>query len=116
MVPWAGRVDVSYVQSDNYNTIAWGGIGVPTGYNPLDLNAPDLGTAYLPQYQDPTLGTSTIPGATALTTNLLRPYRGLGAIYDTWPRYNDTVLERFRPRTRSNTATVSAAASTIRWV
>ncbi len=89
VVPWSGLVDISYVQSYNYNTVAWGAIGTPTGYNPLDLNAPDLGTAYLPQYQDPTLGTSTIPGATALTTNLLRPYRGLGAIYDTWPRYND---------------------------
>jgi len=89
VVPWQGLVDISYVQSDNYNTIAWGGIGVPSGYNPLDLNGPDLGTAYLPQYQDPTLGTSTIPGATALSTNLLRPYRGLGAIYDGWPRYND---------------------------
>ena len=89
VLPWASLVDVSYVQSDNYNTVAWGTIGTPTGYNPLDLNAPDLGTAYLPQYQDPTLGTSTIAGATALTTNLLRPYRGFGAIYDTWPRYND---------------------------
>ena len=40
------------------------------------LNAVDIGAAYLPQNQDPTLGTSTIPGATAYTTNLLRPYRG----------------------------------------
>ncbi len=88
-LPWASVVDISYVQSDNYNNIAYGTIGTPAGYSPLDLNAPDLGTAYLPQYQDPTLGTSSIPGATALTTNLLRPYRGFGAIYDTWPRYND---------------------------
>ena len=89
VLPWASLVDVSYVQSYNYNTVAWGTIATPGGYSPLDLNAPDLGTAYLPKNQDPTLGTSTIPGATALTTNLLRPYRGLGAIYDTWPRYND---------------------------
>ena len=53
----------------------------------LDLNAPDLGTAYLPQYQDPTLAASTVPGATAVTTDLLRPYRGLGAIVATWPRF-----------------------------
>ena len=89
VLPWAGLVDVSYVQSKNYNTVAWGTIGTPAGYNPLDLNAPDLGAAYLAQNQDKTLGTSAIPGATALTTNLLRPYRGFGAIYDTWPRYND---------------------------
>lgn len=89
-LPWASLLDISYVQANNYNNIAFGTISTPAGYNPLDLNAPDLGTAYLPQYQDPTLGTSKIPGATALTTNLLRPYRGFGAIYDTWPRYNDT--------------------------
>ncbi|MEP6716217.1 MAG: carboxypeptidase regulatory-like domain-containing protein [Terriglobia bacterium] len=89
VLPWAGLVDVSYIQTKNYNTVAWGTIGTPGGYSPLDLNAPDLGAAYLPKNQDPTLGTSSVPGATALTTNLLRPYRGLGAIYDTWPRYND---------------------------
>ena len=89
VLPLASLVDVSYVQSYNYNTVAWGTIATPSGYTPLDLNAPDLGAAYLPQNQDPTLGTSTIPGATALTTNLLRPYRGYGAIYDTDPRYND---------------------------
>jgi len=87
VLPWASLVDVSYVQSDNYNTVAWGTLGTPGGYNELDLNAPDLGAAYLPQNQDPTLGTSTIPGATAVTTNLMRPYRGYGALYDTWPRY-----------------------------
>ncbi len=90
VLPWSSLLDISYVQSNNYNTVGWGTIATPAGYSPLDLNAPDLGTAYLAKYQDPTLGTSTVPGATALTTNLLRPYRGLGAIYDTWPRYNDT--------------------------
>ncbi len=89
VLPWSSLVDVSYVQSYNYNTVAWGTIATPGGYSPLDLNAPDLGAAYLSQNQDKTLGTSTIPGATAVTTNLMRPYRGYGAIYDTWPRYND---------------------------
>jgi hypothetical protein len=51
----------------------------------MDENAPDLGTAYLAKYQDPTLGTSSIPGATAVNTNLLRPYRGLGSITASWP-------------------------------
>ena len=44
------------------------------------MNAVDFGAAYLPQNQDPTLGTSSYPGATAYTANLLRPFRGFGAI------------------------------------
>ncbi len=40
---------------------------------PINLNAVDFGAAYLPQNQDPT-NTSTVPGAAAYTTNLLRPY------------------------------------------
>lgn len=70
----------------------------------MDLNAPDVGTAYLPQYQDPTLGTSSVPGATALTTNLLRPYRGLASITDSWPRFNshyDSIQFAFARQYRS---------------
>ena len=40
----------------------------------------DLGAAYLPQNQDPTLAASTTPGATANVTNLLRTYRGTATI------------------------------------
>jgi len=87
-LPWSSLLDVSYVQDYNYNNIAFGAIGTPTGQQPMDLNAPDIGTAYLPQYQDPTLAPSAVPGATAVPTNLLRPYRGLGAIIDTWPTFH----------------------------
>jgi hypothetical protein len=89
VLPWASLLDVSFVQDYNYNNIAFGAIGTPSGQNPIDLNAPDIGTAYLAQYQDSTLGPAAVPGASALPTNLLRPYRGLGAIIDTWPRFHD---------------------------
>jgi carboxypeptidase family protein len=72
-LPWSSSLDVSYVGSHSYNIL---------GQNP-DVNAPDLGVAYLPQNQDPTLS-STVPGGAALTTDLLRPYRGLGQITTTW--------------------------------
>ena len=72
----AGMVaDLSYVGDYAYNQFG----GTQGGTQQL-LNQVPLGTAYLSQYQDPTLGTATIPGASAFTTNLLRPYPGLGTI------------------------------------
>jgi len=51
----------------------------------------DFGTAYLAQYQDPTLGTSTTPGATAYQqANLLRTYRGFANIEENQTRFYDT--------------------------
>jgi hypothetical protein len=72
-LPWSSSLDVSYVGSHSYNIL---------GSNP-DVNSPDIGSAYLAQNQDPTLS-STTPGAAAVTTDLMRPYRGLGAINTTW--------------------------------
>ena len=93
VLPWSSSLDVSYVAAHNYNSVAFGSISTPSaatyglGALPMDFNAPDLGTAYRPQYQDPTLAASAIPGASAVTTDLLRPYRGLGAIVVTWPTF-----------------------------
>ena len=53
----------------------------------IDINSVDLGTAFLPQNQDPTHGVSATPGAAALTTDLLRPFRGYGAINMQWGRF-----------------------------
>ena len=86
-LPWTSSLDVSYVGTHSYNILAYGASGLTTVQSALDLNAPDLGAAYLPQNQDPTLAPSTIPGATALKTDLLRPYRGLGIIYSSWGRF-----------------------------
>lgn len=45
-----------------------------------NINAPNYGAAYLPQNQDPTAAPSTVPGATALPIDFLRPYQGFGQI------------------------------------
>jgi len=45
-----------------------------------NLNAVDIGSAYLASNQDRTLAASTTPGATAVTTDLMRSYRGYAAI------------------------------------
>ena len=74
-LPFAFALDISYVGQKAYH---W--LGDIMGYDPMNLNGVDLGTAYLPENQDPTLPASTVPGATAYTTNLLRTYKGYGAI------------------------------------
>jgi hypothetical protein len=72
-IPFASSVDVSYVAQHAWNQLN-GTSG--TGQN---LNTVDLGAAFLPQNQDPTLAAST-NGSSALTTDLLRAYRGYGNI------------------------------------
>jgi hypothetical protein len=75
-LPHRLTLDAAYVGQKAYHTL--GGWSV-SGSNPTNLNLVDLGAAYLPQNQDPTLS-STVPGAAAYTTNLLRTYRGYGSI------------------------------------
>ncbi|MGO9256668.1 MAG: carboxypeptidase regulatory-like domain-containing protein [Bryobacteraceae bacterium] len=82
MLPGGIVADVSYVGYYAYNRF-----GATQGQGVQLSNQIPLGTAYLPQYQDPTLGTSTTPGATAYTTNLLRPYQGLGTISMNAPKF-----------------------------
>jgi hypothetical protein len=84
-LPWSMAVDVSYVGNYGYNRL-----GSFQGGTRQLLNAVDFGAAYLPQNQDPTLGTSAIPGATAYTDNLLRPYRGYAGIEQNLPDFYDT--------------------------
>jgi hypothetical protein len=104
VLPWSSALDVSYVGTHNYNSVSFGSISVPANNDPMDLNAPDIGTAYLPQYQDPTAPASTIPGARALPTDLMRPYRGLGAIIATRPIFYtqyDSLQTSFNRRFRN---------------
>ena len=61
LLPWAMTVDVEYVGQHSFNTV-----------RTVNLNAVDLGAAFLPQNQDTTLATSATPGATAYQTDLLR--------------------------------------------
>jgi hypothetical protein len=84
-LPWASSLDVSYVGNHGYNRL-----GAFQGGSSVNVNAVDFGTAYLPQYQDTTKAPSTVPGANALTTNLLRPYRGLSTIAQQTTTYHDT--------------------------
>jgi len=75
-LPWASSLDVTYVGQHAWNQQNATGAGA----NGQNLNAVDFGAAFLPQNQDPTLAANATPGATALTTDLLRSVRGYGNI------------------------------------
>ena len=88
-------LDVAYVGNHGFNRLR----AFQGGANgAVDLNAVDIGAAYLPENQDPTLGTSSVPGATAYTANLLRAFRG----WQQHQRAGDAFLGRVSRPSRSS--------------
>jgi hypothetical protein len=91
LLRWAVLVDVGYTGNHSYNA--------PQSY---DLNTIDLGAAYLPQNQDPTLAASTVPGATFVNINQIRQYPGLGSALlfvahpDNWITFHSVQLSMQR--------------------
>jgi hypothetical protein len=77
--------DMSYVGNHGINRL-----GATQNGSLQNLNAVDIGAAYLPQNQDLTLGANATPGASAYTSNLLRAYKGLGGINENQTRFWDT--------------------------
>jgi hypothetical protein len=84
-LPWAFMLDVAYTGQHAYNLAA-----------ATNINAIDFGTAFLPEFQDPTLAPSATPGATAVVTDLMRAYRGYGSISqqqtNNWNTYHSLQL------------------------
>ena len=90
--PWATG-DVSVVGQHGYNIVEG-----------LALNTVDLGTAFLPQYQDLTKAPST-PGATSVDNNVMRPFRGYAGIsQNTGSGWNTSHLLRCHSTAGSRTA------------
>jgi hypothetical protein len=85
-LPWSSAIDVSYVGNRGYNRLRafQGG-----GGGSVDLNAVDIGAAYLPQNQDLTLAPNPVPGANAYTANLLRAFRGFSNINEQQTKFWD---------------------------
>ncbi len=82
MLPWSSSLDVAYVGHHSYNLL-----------QNVNLNAVDIGSAFLPQNLDPTIpvsnitGTTTpIPASNAVSQDRMRSYRGYGAIQQQWGR------------------------------
>jgi Carboxypeptidase regulatory-like domain/TonB-dependent Receptor Plug Domain len=84
-LPWAASLDVSYVGNHGFDRM-----GNLQGGGTVNLNAVDIGAAYLPANQDPTLAASATPAASAYTTNLLKPFRGLANINQNTTSFWDT--------------------------
>jgi len=85
-LPWVSSLDVSYVGNRGVNRL---GAFQNGGQSRVNLNAVDIGAAFLPQNQDPTLGTNATPGANANVDNLLRAFKGLGNINQYTTDYYD---------------------------
>ena len=76
VLPFTSALDVSYTGQHSYNT-----------QNTVNLNSIDLGTAYLPQYQDPTLTANGVATSLVNTNvNQVRYYTGYGNITQNQPR------------------------------
>jgi hypothetical protein len=85
VLPWATTLDVAIVGQHSNNFFSGG--------STVDINAPDFGAAYLKENQDPTVAPSATPGGTAYSTDLLRPYRALGAVFQNRSnRHNDSEM------------------------
>ena len=67
-LPFSSTLDVEYVGQHGYNIVEG-----------INLNAVDYGLAYLPQYQDTTLAPTT-PGATSVSQDQMRAFRGYAGI------------------------------------
>jgi len=91
-LPWAMTLDVAYVGQHQYSIL-----------QNLDINRVDIGSAFLPQNQDPSLAASTTPGGAAVVGDLMRAYRGYSGITQVaswqWRTYHSLQLSlqrRFR--------------------
>ncbi len=71
-LPWAMALDVSYVGQHQYHIL-----------QNYDINRIDFGTAFLPANQDASLAANTTPGATAVVSDLMRPFQGYSSITQT---------------------------------
>jgi Carboxypeptidase regulatory-like domain len=76
VLPFTSALDVSYTGQHSYST-----------QNTVNLNSIDLGVAYLPQYQDPTLAPNGVATSLVNTNvNQMRYYTGYGNITQNQPR------------------------------
>jgi hypothetical protein len=91
-LPGAAVLGAEWVGQHSYRTL-----------QQVNLNAIDFGSAFQSQFQDSSLAASTTPGASAVAQDLMRAFRGFGAIQQQlssgWRTYHSIQLSlnrRFR--------------------
>ena len=84
-LPWSSALDLSYVGQHSYEML-----NAFQSNTAVNVNAIDIGAAFLPENQDPTLPLSGVPGETALQTDLLRPIQGYASIDQQWQGFDRT--------------------------
>jgi hypothetical protein len=97
-LPWTSSLDVAYVGHHSDHVLFAEQNGTP-----VNLNAIDIGTAFRPSSQDPTQAAGT-----AVTAELMRPYRGYGNINQQWQdayRTFHSVQTTFNRRFRNGLST-----------
>src|SRR3954451_4224390 len=67
-LPWATVIDFEWVGQHSYDTV-----------RTVNINLVDFGAAFLPQNQNPNIA-GAVAGSGAVSTDLMRAYRGYGAI------------------------------------
>jgi hypothetical protein len=108
-LPWSSSLDLSYVGQHSFSVLTQN-----DGTGAVNINSIDMGTAFLPQYQDPTrsAAVAAVPGSAALVTELLRPMRGYRGIDGNGEAFSRTYPPcRCRRTGGSATACRSAAAT-----
>ncbi len=68
-IPWSAVVGVEWVGQHSSHTL-----------QQVNINAIDFGSSFRPELQDRSLTASTTPGASAVVQDLMRAFRGYGAI------------------------------------
>src|SRR5262245_53691509 len=83
-LPWASSLDVAYVGQHSYHVL-----NAFQSLTAVNINAIDLGAAFLPQNQDPTRSVA-VAGSGAYVQELLRPIRGYANIDQQWQSFDRT--------------------------
>ena len=86
-LPWSSALDVAYVGQHSFSVL-----NQTAGNGAVNINAIDIGAAFLPVNQDPSRGAAVtaVPGSAAYVSELLRPIRGYANIDQQWQAFERT--------------------------
>ena len=86
-LPWSSSLDIAYVGQRAFHVL-----NAFQSLTAVNINSIDLGSAFLPQNQDPTrsAAVAAVSGSGAYVQELLRPIRGYANIDQQWQEFDRT--------------------------